>query len=568
MLFHAGFWLMLLLIVATGSYGASVGLSEQDNSPKVTQLSGWNGDEQEVADMVRVPRSASEQTIGPSAHSTHSTEDVPCRDDEQLAQSRAMDDFLSALNMESEFGRMGYQQFGICSSGTSGLQISHLVQSLDKKRSGLKGVHATKVDIWDAEKEGDTTLTLTFPRHAQPSSPGSVTLLFSVDSIKGDGLRVKFNSHAIHPNTQMVCISEATRFLVLKAGQSHAHVHLKLSLTIETWKDENQPKPSVSELQDVLMRKVDGNNMSMKPVLVFLSDRDEQRTPHLKYHGNPLDEKHPSRTYLFLCELQKFLSDVLPQKEGLTSQEGANIVSLDALHSLPPLSLGVSSTESLLSGLVNSSTPTVFVFPERQQGLQTHRVEVTLDSPLLSVLRMRLDEAMAQVKQQEVGQKVTDRLQKLSELSALSPEGEDEEAVAKEHKRAQYRSVLLLKALQVVLSTWEVERAQRAVRADEDGPSVPSQCRLQSLSVSLRKFFLEPSKVNINNCEGECGFPLTSGNNHAILLNSHIQSGQPVNRSLCCVPVEFDDLCVIELESEGTNISFKTNVVATKCECR
>uniref|UniRef100_A0A8C2DCA8 Anti-Mullerian hormone n=1 Tax=Cyprinus carpio TaxID=7962 RepID=A0A8C2DCA8_CYPCA len=377
MLFNARFWLMLLLIVATGSYGASVGLSEQDNSPKVTQLSGWNGDEQEVADMVPVPRSASEQPIGPSAHSTHSTEDVPCRDDEKLAHSRAMDDFL-----------------------------------------------------------------------------------------------------------------------------------------------------------------------------------------------NPLDEKLPSRTYLFLCELQKFLSDVLPQKEGPTSQEGANIVSLDALHSLPPLSLGVSSTESLLSGLVNSSTPTVFVFPERQQGLQTHRVEVTLDSPLLSVLRMRLDEAMAQVKQQEVGQKVTDRLQKLSELSALSPEGEDEEAVAKEHKRAQYRSVLLLKALQVVLSTWEVERAQRAVRADEDGPSVPSQCRLQSLSVSLRKFFLEPSKVNINNCEGECGFPLTNGNNHAILLNSHIQSGQPVNRSLCCVPVEFDDLCVIELESEGTNISFKTNVVATKCECR
>lgn len=38
---------------------------------------------------------------------------------------------------------------------------------------------------------------------------------------------------------QTVCISEATRFLVLTAGQSHAHVHLKLSVTIETWKDEN-----------------------------------------------------------------------------------------------------------------------------------------------------------------------------------------------------------------------------------------------------------------------------------------------------------------------------------------
>uniref|UniRef100_A0A671SC12 Muellerian-inhibiting factor-like n=1 Tax=Sinocyclocheilus anshuiensis TaxID=1608454 RepID=A0A671SC12_9TELE len=385
MLFYARFWLILLLTVATGSCGAKIGHKEQDNSPMVTPISGWNGDEQ---DMARVPRSASEQPIGPSAQSTHAT-DVAC-DEEQLAHSRAMDDFLPALNRESELGRM----------------------------------------------------------------------------------------------------------------------------------------------------------------------------------ENPLDEKPPSRTYLFLCELQKFLSDILPQKEGPAPQRGANAVSLDALHSLPPLSLGVSSTVSLLSGLVNSSTPTVFVFPERQQGLQTHRVEVTLDSPLLSVLRMRLDEAMAQVKQQEVGQKVIDRLQKLSELSALSPDGEDDEAVDKNRKEAQYRSILLLKALQVVLLTWEVERAQRAARADEDGSSVPSQCRLQSLTVSLRKFLLEPSTANINNCEGVCGFPLTNANNHAILLNSHIQSGQPVNRSLCCVPVDFDDLCVIELESEGTNIFFKTNVVATKCECR
>ncbi|XP_050950583.1 muellerian-inhibiting factor isoform X3 [Labeo rohita] len=523
MLFHARFWLMLLLTLATGSYGVSEGHKEQDNSWKVTPISGWNGDEQEVADMVHVPRSTSEQTIGPSVHSTHATEDVPC-DEQQRAHSRAMDDFLSALNRESEPGRLEFRNFGICSSGTPDLPVSRLVQSLDQKRNGLRGVQATKVDIWDAEMEGAVTLTLTFPRHAQPTSPASVMLLFNVDSIKGDGLRVKFNSHSIHPNTQTVCISEATRFLLLTGGQSHVHVHLKLSVTIETWKDENKPKPGVSELQEVLMRRLDGSSMSMKPILLFLSERDEQRTPHLKYHGNPLDERLPSRTYLFLCELQKFLSDVVPQKEGLTTQEG---VSLDALHSLPPLSLGVSSSESLLSGLVNSSTPTVFVFPERQQGLQTHRVEVTLDSPLLSALRIRLDEAKAQVKQQEVGQRMIDRLQKLSELSGLSPDGEDDEAVAKDHKEAQYRSILLLKALQVVLSTWEVERAQRAARADDDGSSLPSQCRLQSLT-----------------------------------------SGQPVNRSLCCVPVEFDDLFVIELESEGTNIAFKTNVVATKCECR
>lgn len=556
MLFQARFWLMLLLTVATGSYGATVGHKEQDNIPKDTPISGLNGDEREVRD-----------TIGQPAQSTQAIKDVPS-DEEQQAHSHAIDDFLSALKKESELERTEFQHFGICSPGTPGLQVSHLVQSVQQNRNGLKNVHATKVDILDAEKEGEMTLTLTFPKNAQPTNPASMMLLFNVDSIKGDGLRVRFNSHSIHPNTQMVCISEATRFLILTGGHSHAHVHLKLSVTVETWKDENGPKPSVSELQEVLMRKVDGSSTTMRPILLFLSDCDEQRTPHLKYHGIPLDARPPSRTFLFLCELQKFLSDVLGQKEGPTPQDDANAVSLDTLHSLPPLSLGVSSTESLLSGLVNSSTPTVFVFPQRQQGLQAHRVEVTLDSPLLSVLRMRLDEAMAQVKQQEVGQKVIDRLQKLRELSGFSPDGEDDEAVTKYHKEAQYRSVLLLKALQTILSTWEAERTQRAARADKDSPSTPSQCRLQSLTVSLRKFFLEPSKANINNCEGACGFPLNNANNHAVLLNSHIQSGHPVNRSLCCVPVDYEDLCVIELESEGTNISFKTNMVATKCECR
>ncbi len=40
MLSHARFCLVLLLTVATRLYGASVGHEEQNNNPKVTQLSG------------------------------------------------------------------------------------------------------------------------------------------------------------------------------------------------------------------------------------------------------------------------------------------------------------------------------------------------------------------------------------------------------------------------------------------------------------------------------------------------------------------------------------------------
>lgn len=71
------------------------------------------------------------------------------------------------------------------------------------------------IDVWDAEQEGEMTLTLTFPRHAQPTNPASLMLLFNVDPIKGDGLRVTFNSHSIQPNTQVNLIIMIFIFLTL-----------------------------------------------------------------------------------------------------------------------------------------------------------------------------------------------------------------------------------------------------------------------------------------------------------------------------------------------------------------
>ncbi|XP_062846699.1 protein DVR-1-like [Trichomycterus rosablanca] len=271
--------------------------------------------------------------------------------------------------------------------------------------------------------------------------------------------------------------------------------------------------------------------------------------------------------FLFLCELQKFLNEVLPQRNpklhGVTTK-----VSPSVLHSLPPLTLGVSSSKSLLLELVTSSGPTVFSFPRESQGLRNNKGMLDLNPLMLSVLKARLDEALAQVRMEKAGQDVMDRLKILSVLSALPENGGECETGLENSHEVQYRAFLLLKALQAVLSAWAVERAQRAARADQENPTKPFQCRLQSFTVSMDKFFLEPSRANINNCEGECGFPLTNGNNHAFLINSHIQTGQPSNRSLCCVPVAYDDLGVIELHDNFTVISYKTNMVAKECGCR
>lgn len=559
---QARVWLMLLLC-STGSYGATVGHTERGD---IQATSGGKGDEAEVGD---VSERVIVKPIGPPAHSTHTTEEIACNDD-QPAYHHAVDDFVSALNDVRDAGSPDFKRLGLCSQHDAVPNFQYLTESEHRQQKGLKGVQATEVDIWEGDKEGEIILTLKFPRYIRPTSPASMMLLFNVES-KADGLTIKFDGHFLHPVTQTVCISESTRFFVLTGGQreSHMHAHLKLRLKVEPLKADGQ-KPSLSEVQNVLMRTVDESNTTMRPMMLFIAEG----TAHLKYHGIPVDQQPssslpPSKTFLFLCELQKFLMDVLPQKEPPESQEEESGVSLETLHSLPPLTLGGSSPQSLLSGLMNSSTPTVFLFPKHKQILQTHHVELNLEPSLLSVLRLRLDEAMAQVKKEEAGQKMIDRLQRLSEMSALPSEGKDGEAVTTEHKEAQYRSVLLLKALQTVLGIWEVERAQRATRANEDGSTAPKHCRIQSLIVSLRKYFIQPTTAKINNCEGTCTFPIsTSSNSHVILLISHIQNGNTVDRSPCCVPVEYDDLWVIQLESQGTNLSCKTNMVATRCECR
>lgn len=135
-----------------------------------------------------------------------------------------------------------------------------------------------------------------------------------------------------------------------------------------------------------------------------------------------------SRTFLFLCELQKFLNEVSPQGNALLAQDER--VSPSALHSLPPLTLGVSSSESLLLELINSSGTTVFYFPRRSLELETHRVELALKPSLLSVLKLKLDEALAQVRMEEIGRSATDKLQMLSVLSALPGEGAELETGA------------------------------------------------------------------------------------------------------------------------------------------
>lgn len=141
-------------------------------------------------------------------------------------------------------------------------------------------------------------------------------------------------------------------------------------------------------------------------------------------------------------------------------------------------------------------------------------------------------------------------------------------AGAGEASEEQYRALLLLKTLQTVLGVREANRAQRPARAGDKNLGQSNSCRLHSLTINLEAFFMAPREAVINNCQGECGFPLPNGNNHAMLLNRLAQGGDWAGRAPCCVPTEYGVLPVYEMDGDGTKISTKTNIVALECGCR
>ncbi|CAL8308855.1 unnamed protein product [Lota lota] len=273
-----------------------------------------------------------------------------------------------------------------------------------------------------------------------------------------------------------------------------------------------------------------------------------------------------SDTFSFLCELQNFLGDVFPQ---LPEEAVSSSVQLQSLQCLPPLALGLFSSETLLLGLLNSSSPTVFSFPSPRSLLQLDSGgELALPPHLVEVLRQKLRQVAQQVMELmgevEVEQRAIKSLERLKALSAFPRE----DPPAGGH---QYRAFLLMLALQTVAHAYEVQRGLRAARAGQDLSQARGNiCGLQPLFVSLESFSVSPSWAPINNCHGVCSFPLANGNNHAILLNAQIHdtNGVTLNRSLCCVPVAYEDLLVVEWSNDETYLHIKPNMVARECGCR
>ncbi|KAM4629327.1 LOW QUALITY PROTEIN: muellerian-inhibiting factor [Polymixia lowei] len=514
--------------------------------------------------------------------SHHLPENAPC-----FRRSRGhgeiLDDMFAVLRegggKDGELRNNDLTRFGVCtnSDGSAGAVLSELASKANsEERRGVDVLQPNKELLEAEEGGGRLVLTLDLPQSPLLKLQSILLLAFGSPHMAKD-LSIIFTSQSLHPNTQTVCISEQTQYIILKGKASEGHGHQKWRLSLEAKSPDTgniwafpvftcsvtcsfAPCKCVStagqKLREILIGGVSGSNISITPLLLFWLDRGTD----MRLAEVPGSSLGSSETFSFLCELQRFLGDVQPQNRPKFTP-----VQLKSLQSLPSLTLGLSSSETLLVGLLNSSGPTLFTFPTEGSALQVHRGELALPPALLEILRQRLEQTVAQmtevIREEEVGDRTMERLGRLRALSAFP----EEEPAAGE---SQYRAFLLLKALQTVARAYEAERGLRATRAGQDSPVRANLCGLHSLTVSLERYLVGPNTATINNCQGICSFPLYNGNNHAILLNAQIQNGRTLERSLCCVPVAYEDLEVVELNEGGTYLSIKPNMVAKECGCR
>ena len=134
----------------------------------------------------------------------------------------------------------------------------------------------------------------------------------------------------------------------------------------------------------------------------------------------------PADSLSFLWELQAFLGVVFPLLPAEAA--GTSSVQLRSLQCLPPLALGPSSSETLLVGLLNSSSPTVFSFPSPRSVLlrPSRGGELALPPRLAEELRRKLETLGQQVEallgEVEVEQRAVRSLERLKALSAFPRE--------------------------------------------------------------------------------------------------------------------------------------------------
>uniref|UniRef100_A0A3Q2YUU1 Anti-Mullerian hormone n=1 Tax=Hippocampus comes TaxID=109280 RepID=A0A3Q2YUU1_HIPCM len=439
-----------------------------------------------------------------------------------------------ALEDDGQLTPGGATLFGMCAASGSLAVLMDLAK--DAKRKLVNRWHRLLSSVFLVEEEDDReAVILDFHIPQSPLLQHKFVLLLALESpfSGGDSDQITFTSQSLLPNTQVVCMSDGTQYVLLTGQASMEHQRWMLSI--------DSKSPNMKLLTDGNTRR-----SNVTPVLLFSLEEDIRFVP-LSGLSQPIS---------FLCELRRFLSDSLPHKSPHVPP-----LRRESLQAPPPISLDLSSSESVLAELINSSAPTVFSFTG--STYHVHRGELAMPPGLLDELRHGLEQNLLQIREvlrdKDNGQRSIKRLQRLWELCAFPK-------VDPASGESQYCAFLLLKAMKTVGR--EMLPQLRATRAEPRPTAREATCRLRSLTVSLERFVVGPNTANINNCHGRCAFPLEKTVNHAVLLNAHIESGNVHERSPCCVPFAYESLEVVDLNEHGTLFFTHPDMVAKECGCR
>uniref|UniRef100_A0A3Q4MLJ2 Uncharacterized LOC102776677 n=1 Tax=Neolamprologus brichardi TaxID=32507 RepID=A0A3Q4MLJ2_NEOBR len=305
---------------------------------------------------------------------TPAESDNNCREDNQDSAA------LSGVGDSGELTNSSLVLFGFCSqSAHSSASVS---LDLANKKSSLEVLHPAAVHVSEEEEQGTITLTFDLPRSPSLMTNPVLLLAFESPLARGD-LEAAFTSRSLQPNTQAVCISGDTQYVLLTGKSSEGSVNDRWQITAET-----KPPHMKQNLKSILIGEKSGSNISMSPLLFFSGGTGtDTRSGRLSFYSPPA-----SLQTSFLCEMKRFLGAVLPQEHFASPP-----LPLDSLQSLPPLSLGLTSSQTLLAVMINSTAPTVFGFRSWGSVLPVCHGELALSAALLEELRQKLDQTLVQM---------------------------------------------------------------------------------------------------------------------------------------------------------------------------
>uniref|UniRef100_A0A3Q3DPP2 Anti-Mullerian hormone n=1 Tax=Hippocampus comes TaxID=109280 RepID=A0A3Q3DPP2_HIPCM len=319
-----------------------------------------------------------------------------------------------ALEDDGQLTPGGATLFGMCAASGSLAVLMDLAKDAKRKLGGtVELLHPTEVFLVEEEDDREAVI-LDFHIPQSPLLQHKFVLLLALESpfSGGDSDQITFTSQSLLPNTQVVCMSDGTQYVLLTGQASMEHQRWMLSI--------DSKSPNMKKRMKELLTDGNTRRSNVTPVLLFSLEEDIRFVP-TKVSGL-------SQPISFLCELRRFLSDSLPHKSPHVPP-----LRRESLQAPPPISLDLSSSESVLAELINSSAPTVFSFTG--STYHVHRGELAMPPGLLDELRHGLEQNLLQIREvlrdKDNGQRSIKRLQRLWELCAfpkVDPASENERA--------------------------------------------------------------------------------------------------------------------------------------------